>query len=132
MYTDSMEKLKAGVEHIRQAQKCFTSGPLDYWLKDLMECHDLLMRKYAPFKVGDIVVLTETPDIEEGSGWWCYRHFLVKGEKATVKEVSVDGTGFYAHIMFDNQTDSMNGKTYHITGDNRKVFRFHEDGVVRI
>jgi hypothetical protein len=133
MYTDSMEKLKAGMEHIREAQYCFSAGPLEFWLKDLMECHDLLVRKYAPFKVGDRVILTRTPAIEadKNHGWLSYKHFLIKGAKATVQDVSVHGDGFFAHVWFDDESwIDRNGNAVAVA--NKSQFRFHEDDLVRI
>lgn len=60
----------------------------------------------APFKVGDRVRLTETPDInpETSWGWMCAKHFLVKGAVATVTSVDFREGKFNALCAFDDET----------------------------
>jgi len=69
-------------------------------LKDLIEKYESMFNKYCPFKVGEKVVLTETPEITDTVrwGWRGYKHLLIKGAIATIKscDYSVEkGFGFY-------------------------------------
>jgi len=60
----------------------------------------------APFKVGDRVRLTVTPDINEQDSWgWMHaKHFLVKGALATVRSVDFSDGRFNALCVFDDET----------------------------
>lgn len=83
---------------MEQGMRKLNGGPLDYYVTRLMDCYDLLLDKYAPFKIGDHVLLTETPTIEPSSGWYSSKHFLVKGAEGIVREVNVDKNGFSAGV----------------------------------
>lgn len=58
------------------------------------------------FKVGDRVELVETPDINEKHswGWLDAKHFLIKGAKATVNEVSYYNGQFGYAIAVDDES----------------------------
>lgn len=60
----------------------------------------------APFKAGDRVRLTVTPDINEKDSWgWMHaKHFLVKGALATVHSVDFSDGLFNALCVFDDET----------------------------
>ena len=45
---------------MRVAQEMLSGGPLDYYLTEMAAAHELLMTRYAPFKVGDRVRLADT------------------------------------------------------------------------
>ncbi len=60
----------------------------------------------APFKAGDRVRLTVTPEINEKDswGWMGSKHFLVKGAVATVHSVDFRDGKFNALLYFDDET----------------------------
>lgn len=97
---------REGLDLIEKGMRKMQGGPMDWYLRKLIECHELLLTKYAPFCVGDRVFLTETPriDAEKAPGWMHAAHFLVRGATGTVREVSVDGSGFSAQVEFDDES----------------------------
>lgn len=60
----------------------------------------------APFKRGDVVVLTETPEINDETswGWMPARHFLIKGAVGRVDEVTYYEESFRAGVLFDDES----------------------------
>jgi hypothetical protein len=101
----NVDAITEGVKLIEQGMRRLSGGPLDYYLKQLVKARELLLTRFAPFKVGDRIILWHTPIIEPESGWYCSRHFLVAGSLGTVKESDCDGEGrlrFY--VEFDNET----------------------------
>lgn len=98
------EVIKDGCRLIEDGMRKLNSGPLSYYLKNLVGCYELLLSRFAPFHVGDRVILTRTPDIGPESGWHSSKHFLVKGAHGTVMSVECDGTDFSASVMFDDES----------------------------
>jgi hypothetical protein len=96
--------IREGFELIEKGMRKLNGGPMDYYITNLTDCYQLLLDKYAPFKVGDRVLLTETPDIDKSSGWYSCRHFLVKGAIGTVRQVDVDKNGFAGYVEFDQES----------------------------
>lgn len=99
-----LKTVREGFALMEQGMRKLNGGPLDYYVTRLMDCYELLLDKYAPFKVGDRVVLTETPYIESESGWYSSKHFLVKGAEGIVREVAANRNGFNAGVEFLNQS----------------------------
>ena len=94
-----------GIKLIEQGLSKFQSGPIDYYLKKLFKAREVLLTRFAPFKVGDRVTLSGPLVIEPNSGWNHCRHFLVPGEPATVRDSDCDLDGnFRFYIEFDNET----------------------------
>lgn len=86
---------------MRQAADLLNGGPLEYYLTELAAAHDLLMDRFAPFKVGDRVKLTKSPD---APGWTHCRHFLVPGALGTVMFAECGSRGFMFFITFDDDS----------------------------
>jgi hypothetical protein len=128
----NIENVKRGVKLIQDGIGVLSAGPLEYYLRKLIECQELLVTKYAPFKVGDRVILTKTPDInsKDSWGWMGSKHFLVKGAHGTVRSVDVDGRGFSASVEFDDESWIAPDGCINPIKD-KHVFGFHEDYLVR-
>lgn len=75
-------------------------------ITQLIRAQDLLISRYAPFKVGDRAVLTRTPEItrEKSCGWMGSRHFLVEGRAGVISEVEIWDGKFRFGFEPDNQT----------------------------
>jgi hypothetical protein len=60
----------------------------------------------APFRVGDRVRLTKTPEItkEKAWGWLAAKHYLIKGAEGLVHEVDFHDGLFQASIFVDDET----------------------------
>jgi len=72
--------------------------------------------QFAPFEVGDRVVLMDAPEITQADspGWMGYRHLVVNGAKAVVREVewrhyAIDRPQFTLMVTFDADTESRPG-----------------------
>lgn len=99
-----LKTVREGFELMERGMRKLNGGPLDYYITRLTNCYQLLLDKYAPFQIGDRVVLTETLEIKPDSGWYSYRHFLVKGAIGIVREVDADTDGFSAGIEFEDES----------------------------
>lgn len=92
-----------------------------------------LFERFCPFKVGDKVKLTRTPEITETKawGWMGSKHFLVKGAVATVREIDYrsESNCFEYWLEFDNDSfiNSITKEVVPIVA--RKLFVFLEKDV---
>lgn len=124
----SIERVRDGFAAIKDGISLL--NPLEYYLEKLTGCYDLLIARFAPFKVGDTVELLETPVIseEECWGWLGGKHFLVKGARGEVCEVDVDGEGFTAYVAFeeDSWIESHTGRVNPRPRKDRKRYGFGE------
>lgn len=125
-----IEHIKKAAAMMREAMAILSSGPLDYYLTEMAAAHELLMSRYAPFKVGDRVELAVTPTIncKTSYGWLGSKHFLKKGAKGTVIDASCGTRGFCFGVMFDDESwISPIDKTVNLTEpDKRHIFYFDE------
>lgn len=121
---EAMELIDKGIGMLRR-------GPFDFYMQRLTDCYDLLIERFAPFKVGDRVLLTRTPEINEKTapGWIGSKHFLVKGAIGTVREVYCDGKEFGFQIEFDDETWlDRDGKAQPVS--QKHTYHFREDCLV--
>jgi hypothetical protein len=127
-----IRNISRAADLMREAQSVLGSGPLDFYLCELAASYNLLMERFAPFKVGDRVALSRTPNItsETAPGWMSCRHFLVKGATGTVKEANCGQGGFRFGIVFDDDSwIDRNGKKQPTTSPG--MFMFAEDALSR-
>jgi hypothetical protein len=98
-----LDKVRIAAKLLTQAQDILSGGPLEYYLTELAAAHDLLMTRYAPFKVGDRVRLKAAPEITESvrPGWMHYKTLLVAGALGVVSTASCGSRGFVFDIIFD-------------------------------
>lgn len=76
---------------------CSTS----FYLERLEDYCKTLFDRFCPFKIGSKVALTK--DYPCTGGWVGYDKMMVKGAKATVKDVDCRNGVFVAYIVFDNE-----------------------------
>ena len=128
MNTDNITE---GVKLIEQGIAKLNSGPLDYTMKCLLAARDLLLNRFAPFKVGDRVTLTKNLEISSGHSWYGFRHFLVPGEPATVESSDCNDDGkLRFFIVFDNETYIQNGEKKPVMSDSKHSYMFFEGDLV--
>ena len=101
-----IDKVQEAAKLLREALDILSSGPLDYYLTELVVAHNLLMTRYAPFKVGDRVQLKVTPEITENVryGWLGHKHFLVEGAAGVVRDAGCGSRGFWFMVSFDEHS----------------------------
>jgi len=128
-----IEHVRKAAHKLKEAMDLFGRGPLDYYLSELVAAHDLLISRFAPFKVGDRVRLTKVPDFEKAPGWAPSKHFLVVGAHATVVNVECGSGGFRFDVLFDDESwidtvgyQQPKGTVVPICSDNKHSFGFRE------
>lgn len=102
--SDTKTRAKAineGVQMIADGMNRIGTNDYKYQIEKLVACYELLLGRFAPAHVGDRVALSKTPEItpEKAPGWMGSKHFLVKGAQGTVKDVDVDGKGFFFQVV---------------------------------
>jgi len=124
----NVEAVKEGVALIEQGLAKFSDGPLDYYLKCLIKAYDLLLTKYAPFKVGDRVALTKAPDFKKAPGWKRGRHFLIPGAQGVVESSECDSKGSLRfHVVFDDESwKDIDGVVHPVSQKHTYCFFEHE------
>lgn len=84
-------------------------GPASYYFEKMEGYSKTLFERFCPFKVGSRVVMTK--DYPCTGGWAGRDKMMVKGAKATVKEVDCRDGVFVMDIVFDNEFyESVNHK----------------------
>lgn len=99
MNKQSLPQIIEALEKLKEV----TGGYSD-WIYSLQEANSVWDR--SPFKEGDHVALTETPDInyETSWGWMGAKHFLVEGAVAIVNQVEFRKGQFWFYLTFDDET----------------------------
>lgn len=133
-----IEHVHKAAEKLSEAMGMLGRGPLDYYLLELVAAHDMLMSRFAPFRVGDRVRLLKAPDMKPISdvqphGWWRCRHFLVPGATGVVKTATCGTGGFSFGVEFDAESwidevgfQRPKGTIVQMEADSKHVFKFGE------
>jgi hypothetical protein len=123
-------RIKEAFAMIKRGTNMLSGGPLTYYLETLTDCYDLLITRYAPFKVGQVVELSKTPTISEteAPGWISAEHFLIEGARGIVREVEADGKGFRFMVTFENESwINAQKQEIRVYASARRLFMFRED-----
>lgn len=101
-----IEDIKRAASLIKEAEGILAKGPLNYYLEEMAASYEMLMKRYAPFKVGDRVALSVTPNItrETACGWMGSKHFLKKASQGRVVTAECGLSGFTFGVEFDDET----------------------------
>lgn len=125
-----LDALRERLNLLRQAGQFLTSGDFLYTIERFAAAYDLLISRYAPFKVGDRVRLTRTPNITENTapGWLGSKHFLVAGALCTVKQVEVvPPADLRFAVAFDTESwIDRHGMEQQVEPERRHVYSFRE------
>lgn len=93
-----LNKVKEALELQQRALSLLEKGPMSYYFEELVASYELLLSRFAPFKVGDKVKLTK--DLREG--WEAVWHtILVKGAQGVVERVDCGKSGFRIQVKLD-------------------------------
>jgi hypothetical protein len=123
----NIAKLREAAKALRSAMHLFDDGPLEYYLLELSAAYDLLMSRYAPFKVGDRVWLRRAPDFNEFPGWRGCEHFLIAGAKGEVRTAECGSSGFRFGVVFDEESwVNCHDQSVHLIRENQHQFSFGE------
>lgn len=122
----------AAMKKLAEAQELLSRGPASFYVEQMVGAYDYLMERFAPFKVGDRVMLLKTPS-PMPSGWEHCRHFLVPGAYATVHQLSCDGNGFRVEVEFlDESWINSAGEVIPMEPDRRHTFSFSDTSFVKV
>ena len=130
----NIENVREATKKLSEAMSLFGSGPLDFYLRELIAAHDLLIKRFAPFKSGDRVRLITPPDFDKTTGLQHCKHFLVHGAEGTVKSVECGEGGFRFGVVFDNEswidTQGFVGKKgAYVAIDDKHAFSFSPNDI---
>lgn len=130
--SDYANELSDFYDKVRDLEKAIP-GEFGYKLNSVLSSYNEMFSRFCPFKVGDRIRLTKTPVIEQGSGWYGSRHFLVEGAIATVRNCDWHKGKFVFNLEFDDESwvDS-EGRIYPIAPERRHMFSFGEDWIAAI
>lgn len=125
---DTITHVIENVEQIEACTRSISQSSFSFYMKELLHSYKLLLDKYAPFKVGDRVMLKKPPTIDDthAPGWAGCKHFLIEGAKATVCEVSCGEGGFRFYLEFDGESYIDHEHMLHMVKD-KHSFCFGED-----
>jgi hypothetical protein len=124
---EALDLYRASFEAANKAERILSGGPADYYLVKLTGYVDALFSKYAPFQIGDLVLLIEAPKTA-GTGWDHCAHFLIPGAQGVVQEVDYINDGFVADVMFESETlIDQHGTINPVSPDRRHTFRLREN-----
>lgn len=79
-------------------------GSFGWCIEQVIDSYLSLFDRFSPYQIGDRVKLIKSCDVNEDSGWYNSRHYLIKGSKATVKGRGYRDGKFTFEIMFDDET----------------------------
>lgn len=127
-------------DSFKEISKLLEQGPSDYYFDKLEIMQRMLFDRFSPYKVGDRVRLTRTPEIteEKSWGWLGSKHFLIEGATAVVREIDIrkyksDDSGKFVYgLHFDNESwVDKDGQINMIADDRRALYTFGEDWLER-
>lgn len=108
-----------------------TPRELNWKIEQLACSYKALFDRFCPYQIGDRVQLIATPVITQtvNNGWWGYRHLLVKGAKATVKERDYRSTSqeFVFQLEFDDDNSWVDHKGAVHPSSEKGLFLFSEN-----
>ena len=115
-------------EHAKELQSLL-SQEFGYKLTTVLNSYHGLFERFCPYKIGDRVQLTKDPEILYGSGWYGYKHFLIKGAIATVESQDFRDGKFRFGLIFDDESwiSSIDGKITKAHPAPHHIFGFSED-----
>lgn len=130
---DKMLALRDAAKSMAKAVEAVSGGTMVE--EDIRDALRMLFTRFAPFRVGDRVRLTETPEISDkvSWGWLGGKHFLVKGALATVREVNVRDDQFLVGLIFDDDSwVDRDGKRHPVAEKERGAYTFRERFIERV
>ena len=104
-------------------------GSFDWGMKEVGESYLSMFDRFCPHDVGDRVELTKNVPVEQSSGWYPSRHFLIQGGKGTIQSRGYRDGKFSFDVEFDDETwidsngDEQEVSLKHVYGLNETYLR---------
>ena len=98
-----LDRIRKAARMMREAQEMLSGGPLDFYLTEMAAAYELLMTRYAPFRVGDRVRLKAAPEITNKvrPSWLYWKLLIVPGAQGVVVSADCGTDGFRFGVKFD-------------------------------
>lgn len=103
-YAKELQRLSEAAKDFKATIDAACGGSFKWGVEQVVSSYLSLFDRFCPFGVGDRVELTKNVPIEEGSGWYSCRHFLIRGARGTVRSRGYSGDKFVFDVEFDNET----------------------------
>lgn len=127
-YAQDLLELVGYAEEFKSKVSRACGGSFKWGVNQVIDSYLSMFERFCPFSVGDRVELINDVKVEEGSGWWGCKHFLVRGAKATVRERGYSNGKFSFHIEFDRETwMDREGNEHPVT--RKHIFHFSESSL---
>lgn len=123
---DYVEEVRVVFTHLVKLRNAMRYE-FDYKVNRVLASYNDMFERFCPFKDGDRIYLVKAPDIDEKSGWYGSRHFLVQG--ATGKIVGRDyyKNKFCFSVEFDNESWIDEFGVHHLVLEPKSIYTFDED-----
>ena len=112
-----VDKMKSAVEHVKAARDIVSSGPLMFYLENLIAHSEALMT-FCPFKIGDRAVISN--EIKCPQGWKGQEKTLEIGQEGKVVGVDWYDGRFVVDFVPDKQWYMSYGSW--VSVDNKRYF----------
>ena len=123
------EQIKAAAKLFEQAQSMLSSGPLNYYLQNLVDHSEALLTRFAPIKAGERAVIVRP--IACTDGWTGCEKTLAIGQIGEVKTVDYRKGKFVFDFVPDKQWWRANDGNYQ-EKDGLSIFRLWEGQLQKI
>lgn len=128
---DRFEPFLKAMKLLTEAQQLLERGPASYYTEEFAGAYEYLMTNFAPFKVGDKVMLIKVPK-PFPTGWEHCAHFIVMGARAVVRSVHCDREGFAIDVHFNAESwIDRDGKVTLMELDRKHNFCFRATSFVK-
>jgi hypothetical protein len=98
----SIEQMREAYKHLQAAQRIWSAGPLESWVKKLMEHSEALLTKFAPIKAGEHAMICKK--VPCALGWAGCEDTLRVGATGVIQEVDYYGGRFVYQFQPDRET----------------------------
>ena len=118
-------------KHFKAGEKAISDCSIEYCFEQVIDCYRSLFKRFAPFAVGDDVILKKTPNFDSAPGWCHCKHFLKAGAKGCITKVGYMNDKFTCSVVFYDESwiSSIDGSVNIYEEEDRHGFHFNEDWV---
>jgi hypothetical protein len=105
-YADELVRVSKCAKEFVDSVRCACGGSFQWGIEQIAASYKSMFDRFCPYEVGDRVQLTKSPPsaLEEGSGWYPSRHFLIAGSAGEVRNRGYSDNQFIFDVVFDNES----------------------------
>ena len=122
-YAQEVLEISKKIKDLAEDVRKIGNGSSVWAVGQTIESFLSIFNRFCPFEIDDSVELTKAPPIEEGSGWWSCRHFLVPGAQGKITDRGYSKGKFTFHVSFEEESYIMpDGKRVSCPHEHRFLF----------